>query len=81
MEQTLYELYNQILGQLENLPRSATYRVKTEQVVQQRIQIVKSEENVEVLEEKIGCGQVEELIDQVATHTRWAVSVVMSSVS
>ena len=61
----LYRLYTKILSQLEAFPKEATYREKTEQVVQQRLQIVESESNTELIEKKIGCGQVEELIDQV----------------
>jgi len=61
----LYGLYNSLLTQLESLPREAAYRQKTEQIVQQRLQVVKAETDVSLLEQKIGCGQAEELIEQV----------------
>jgi NADH dehydrogenase (ubiquinone) 1 alpha subcomplex subunit 5 len=48
------------------MPREAAYRRQTEQIVQQRLQIVQAEANIPAIESKIGCGQVEELIDQVA---------------
>ena len=34
----------------------------------QRLQVVQGETDVGAVEEKIGCGQVEELIDQVGTE-------------
>jgi NADH dehydrogenase (ubiquinone) 1 alpha subcomplex subunit 5 len=49
---------------LQNLPKEAAYRRYTEQVVQQRMKIVQAEENIPSIESKIGCGQVEELIEQ-----------------
>ena len=48
------------------MPKEAAYRRQTEQIVQQRLQIVQAESNIPAIENKIGCGQVEELIDQVS---------------
>ena len=63
--QVLSKLYTQTLSALQRLPKDAAYRHHTEQVVQQRLQVVQAETSVPIIEEKIGCGQVEELIDQV----------------
>lgn len=58
-------LYSKTLSLLQGFPKEASYRHQTEQVVQQRMQIVQAESDIAVIEKKIGCGQVEELIDQV----------------
>lgn len=63
--QVLCGLYSKTLSLLQGFPREAVYRHQTEQVVQQKMQIVQAETDLTVIEKKIGCGQVEELIDQV----------------
>lgn len=63
--QVLCNLYTKTLSVLQGMPREAAYRRQTEQVVQQRLQIVQAETSIPAIENKIGCGQVEELIDQV----------------
>lgn len=63
--QVLCGLYSKTLSLLQGFPKEASYRHQTEQVVQQRMQIVQAESDIAVIEKKIGCGQVEELIDQV----------------
>ena len=65
LTQVLSKLYTQTLSALQRLPKDAAYRHHTEQVVQQRLQVVQAETSIPIIEEKIGCGQVEELIDQV----------------
>lgn len=61
---TLCVLYNKILRTLEKMPESAAYRRHTEQVISERAKILKENEEVQVVEKKVGCGQVEELIVQ-----------------
>lgn len=75
--QVLCSLYTKTLSVLQRMPKEAAYRTQTEQIVQQRLQIVQAESNIPAIENKIGCGQVEELIDQVCVcihvahaHTR-----------
>ncbi len=58
-------MYTKTLSLLQGFPKDATYRHQTEEVVQQRLQIVQAEKNIVNIERKIGCGQIEELIDQV----------------
>ncbi|XP_065901066.1 NADH dehydrogenase [ubiquinone] 1 alpha subcomplex subunit 5-like [Dysidea avara] len=60
----LCSLYAKTISALSRLPEEATYRKNTERIVQQRLNIVQEEVNVEKIEQKIGCGQVEQLIDQ-----------------
>ncbi|KAL0105301.1 hypothetical protein PUN28_016744 [Cardiocondyla obscurior] len=60
----LIPLYTRILRVLEKFPKNYTYRKETEKMTKNRLQVVKKNENVQAIEDKIGCGQVEELIIQ-----------------
>ncbi|CEI87388.1 hypothetical protein G6F70_000269 [Rhizopus microsporus] len=60
----LIETYNKTLEALSRLPSTAVYRQATESLTQQRLAIVQSTENVDEIESKIDCGQIEELIMQ-----------------
>ncbi|XP_029471390.1 NADH dehydrogenase [ubiquinone] 1 alpha subcomplex subunit 5 [Rhinatrema bivittatum] len=57
-------LYTKILATLQTIPKDAAYRKYTEQIVNERFKVVQTEKDVQKLEEKINCGQVEELIAQ-----------------
>ncbi|XP_003221355.1 NADH dehydrogenase [ubiquinone] 1 alpha subcomplex subunit 5 [Anolis carolinensis] len=57
-------LYTKILAALDTIPREAAYRKYTEKIVNERFDMVKAEPNVETLENKINCGQIEEVILQ-----------------
>ncbi|EFN61171.1 NADH dehydrogenase [ubiquinone] 1 alpha subcomplex subunit 5 [Camponotus floridanus] len=60
----LTPLYNRILRMLDKMPKEYTYRKETEKLVKDRLKIVKENADVQAIEKKIGCGQVEELIIQ-----------------
>ncbi|XP_030635982.1 NADH dehydrogenase [ubiquinone] 1 alpha subcomplex subunit 5 isoform X2 [Chanos chanos] len=57
-------LYSKILACLQTMPQDAAYRKYTEQLVNDRFSHVKSEPDVGKLEQKINCGQIEEVIAQ-----------------
>ncbi|XP_020658785.1 NADH dehydrogenase [ubiquinone] 1 alpha subcomplex subunit 5 [Pogona vitticeps] len=57
-------LYTKILAALNNIPRDAAYRKYTEKIINDRFDLVKTEPNIEKLENKINCGQIEEVILQ-----------------
>ncbi|XP_040029210.1 NADH dehydrogenase [ubiquinone] 1 alpha subcomplex subunit 5 [Gasterosteus aculeatus] len=57
-------LYSKILASLQTMPQDAAYRKYTEQLVSERFNHVKMEADVEKLEKKINCGQIEEVIFQ-----------------
>jgi len=61
---TLGVLYSKTLRALAKMPPDAAYRKHTEQIIHQRAALVKAELNIEQLETKIGCGQIEEVIVQ-----------------
>ena len=76
----LCNIYTKTLTALQKIPKDAAYRRNTEQIIHQRLQIVQAvgyiifcynyaiffdqETSVPVIEERIGCGQIEELVDQ-----------------
>ncbi|KAI8771591.1 NADH dehydrogenase [ubiquinone] 1 alpha subcomplex subunit 5 [Biomphalaria glabrata] len=61
---TLKVLYSRILAYINKMPSDAGYRKHTEQITNQRLNLVNSETDVQKLEEKINCGQIEEVIKQ-----------------
>ncbi|XP_029676643.1 NADH dehydrogenase [ubiquinone] 1 alpha subcomplex subunit 5 [Formica exsecta] len=60
----LTPLYNRILRVLEKFPKDYAYRKETEKLVRNRLKIVKETVDIQAIEDKVGCGQVEELIIQ-----------------
>lgn len=60
----LEDLYGQILTALEQVPKEAGYRVLVEATTKDRLRIVQEGKTYEEIEEKIGTGLVEELIEQ-----------------
>ncbi|XP_068132493.1 NADH dehydrogenase [ubiquinone] 1 alpha subcomplex subunit 5 isoform X2 [Hyperolius riggenbachi] len=65
-------LYTRILGALQNIPNDAAYRRYTEQIVNERINAVQTEPSIEKLEQKINCGQIEEVILQAESELNLA---------
>lgn len=61
---TLGVLYGKILRTLQKMPESAAYRRHTEKIIAERAAVLKNNCEVEAVEYKIACGQVEELIVQ-----------------
>ncbi|XP_034019790.1 NADH dehydrogenase [ubiquinone] 1 alpha subcomplex subunit 5 [Thalassophryne amazonica] len=57
-------LYGKILATLQTMPQDAAYRKYTEQLMNERLNLVHTEPDVEKLEKKINCGQIEEVIVQ-----------------
>ncbi|KAF7246472.1 NADH dehydrogenase [ubiquinone] 1 alpha subcomplex subunit 5 [Varanus komodoensis] len=65
-------LYTKILNALENIPKDAAYRRYTEKMVNDRFHMVNTEPDVEKLENKINCGQIEEVISQAESELHLA---------
>ncbi|XP_054660565.1 NADH dehydrogenase [ubiquinone] 1 alpha subcomplex subunit 5 [Grus americana] len=57
-------LYTKILGVLQNIPKDAAYRKYTEQIVNQRFNLVQTETDVQKLQDKLNSGHIEEVIVQ-----------------
>ncbi|CAN0041253.1 NADH dehydrogenase [ubiquinone] 1 alpha subcomplex subunit 5 [Lethenteron reissneri] len=60
----LNALYIKIIGVLQTVPKDAAYRKYTEQIINERQHHVQTEPDIEKLEKKINCGQIEEVIRQ-----------------
>ncbi len=57
-------VYGKILRALAKMPNDYPYRKYTESLVMERAALVKSEPNIAELENKINCGQIEEVLIQ-----------------
>ncbi|KAJ8249643.1 hypothetical protein COCON_G00228590 [Conger conger] len=57
-------LYSKILASVQKMPQDAAYRKYTEEIVNERMNHVRTESDVQKLEQKINCGQIEEVISQ-----------------
>ncbi|XP_036615758.1 NADH dehydrogenase [ubiquinone] 1 alpha subcomplex subunit 5 [Trichosurus vulpecula] len=57
-------LYSKILDALEFMPANAAYRKYTEQITNERLNMVKEETDLQKLEDKLQAGQLEEVILQ-----------------
>lgn len=60
----LVNLYERTMRVLDKMPADAGYRVNTQAIVKNRLQLVKSDKDVISLERKINCGKIEEVIRQ-----------------
>ncbi|XP_066017912.1 LOW QUALITY PROTEIN: NADH dehydrogenase [ubiquinone] 1 alpha subcomplex subunit 5 [Pocillopora verrucosa] len=63
--EALTKLYKETLVVLGSMPKSAQYRIHTEQITKQRLDVVEQESDIPQLEHKLGAGQIEEVIQQV----------------
>ncbi|CAK6434276.1 unnamed protein product [Pipistrellus nathusii] len=57
-------LYTKILDVLEQIPKNAAYRKYTEEITNERLDMVKAEPDVKKLEDRLQGGQIEEVISQ-----------------
>jgi NADH dehydrogenase (ubiquinone) 1 alpha subcomplex subunit 5 len=63
--EVLIGLYNETLKVVKDqIPERAEYRRSVEQITNYRLKVCQEEEEHERIEQRIGCGQVEELIEQ-----------------
>ncbi|XP_074871270.1 NADH dehydrogenase [ubiquinone] 1 alpha subcomplex subunit 5 [Carettochelys insculpta] len=60
----LKTLYAKILAVLQTMPKDAAYRKYTEQIVNERFNMVNTEPSVQKLEDKMKSGQIEEVMMQ-----------------
>jgi NADH dehydrogenase (ubiquinone) 1 alpha subcomplex subunit 5 len=63
--EVLIGLYNETLKVVnDQIPERAEYRRSVERITNYRLKVCQEEEEHERIEQRIGCGQVEELIEQ-----------------
>lgn len=60
----LSDTYNATLAAVAELPESAAYRVNVEKITRHRLGVVEGTEDVEELENKLGLGRIEEVMEQ-----------------
>ena len=60
----LLSLYGKTLAALEPVPATSEYRKYVEGLTKERMAVVESTDDLAAIEDKIGCGQVEQLIEQ-----------------
>jgi len=60
----LTRIYNNILKTVATMPENAGYRKYTEQMAKQRLEVISSTQDADVLETKLNAGQLEEVIKE-----------------
>ncbi|KAI4994415.1 hypothetical protein ZWY2020_029463 [Hordeum vulgare] len=60
----LIGLYTRTLKEIEAVPKDEGYRKAVESFARHRLQICQEEEDWKRIEDRLGCGQVEELIEE-----------------
>ncbi|GJQ15492.1 hypothetical protein GpartN1_g7283.t1 [Galdieria partita] len=63
-KEVLEKLYQETLEKVKILPEKSVYRQNVEKITNYRWKVVKESETVEAIEERVGMGLVEELIEQ-----------------
>jgi len=61
---TLIDLYRATFVALQEVPAEARYRINVEKTISHRMKLVEQTEDVLELEEKLGLGKIEEVIEQ-----------------
>ncbi len=75
----LIAAYNETLRYLnEEFPTHSIYRQATENLTKARLEIVEKNEVIEVIEKKISCGLIEELLIQAAEERQLAETLAKS---
>ncbi|XP_057316974.1 NADH dehydrogenase [ubiquinone] 1 alpha subcomplex subunit 5-like [Hydractinia symbiolongicarpus] len=62
--QSLVDLYMKTITVLGSMPKTSVYRQQTEEITKHRLNLANTEEDVMKLEQKINCGQIEEVLIQ-----------------
>ncbi|XP_038988827.1 probable NADH dehydrogenase [ubiquinone] 1 alpha subcomplex subunit 5, mitochondrial [Phoenix dactylifera] len=62
--EVLISLYKRTLKEIQAVPENEGYRKAVESFTRHRLQVCQDEEDWEMIEKRIGCGQVEELIEE-----------------
>ncbi|CAN6813190.1 unnamed protein product, partial [Brassica oleracea] len=60
----LIDLYSKTLKEIQAVPEDEGYRKAVESFTRHRLNVCKEEEDWEAIEKRLGCGQVEELIEE-----------------
>ncbi|KAE8704696.1 putative NADH dehydrogenase 1 alpha subcomplex subunit 5 [Hibiscus syriacus] len=62
--EVLIGLYSKTLKEIQTVPEDEGYRKAVESFTRHRLKVCQEEEDWEMIEQRLGCGQVEELIEE-----------------
>ena len=62
--EVLIDLYSKTLKEIKAVPEDEGYRKAVESFTSHRLKVCQEEKDWELIEKKLGCGQVEELIEE-----------------
>ncbi|GLT31234.1 hypothetical protein SLA2020_059840 [Shorea laevis] len=62
--EVLIDLYTKTLNEIKAVPEDEGYRKAVESFTKHRLKVCQEEEDWEVIEKRLGCGQVEELVEE-----------------
>ncbi|XP_050224868.1 probable NADH dehydrogenase [ubiquinone] 1 alpha subcomplex subunit 5, mitochondrial [Mercurialis annua] len=62
--EVLINLYTKTLKEIKAVPEDEGYRKAVESFTSNRLKVCREEEDWEMIEKRLGCGQVEELIEE-----------------
>lgn len=62
--EVLINLYNKALKEIKAVPENEGYRKAVESFTTHRLKVCQEEQDWEMIEKRLGCGQVEELIEE-----------------
>ena len=62
--EVLIDLYTKTLKEIKAVPEDEGYRKAVESFTSHRLKVCQEEKDWELIEKKLGCGQVEELIEE-----------------
>ncbi|XP_027358710.1 probable NADH dehydrogenase [ubiquinone] 1 alpha subcomplex subunit 5, mitochondrial [Abrus precatorius] len=62
--EVLIGLYSKTLNEIQKVPEDEGYRKAVESFTKHRLKVCREEEDWEAIEKRLGCGQVEELIEE-----------------
>ncbi|GLT35882.1 hypothetical protein SLA2020_102980 [Shorea laevis] len=62
--EVLIDLYTKTLNEIKAVPEDEGYRKAVESFTKHRLKVCQEEEDWETIEKRLGCGQVEELVEE-----------------
>ncbi|KAI5397110.1 hypothetical protein KIW84_063077, partial [Lathyrus oleraceus] len=62
--EVLIELYGKILHEIQKVPKDHGYRKAVERIINEKLMVCQEEEDLKKIESRLGCGQIEELIEE-----------------
>lgn len=62
--EVLISLYSKTLKEIQSVPEDEGYRKAVESFTNHRLKVCQEEPDWEIIEKRLGCGQVEELIEE-----------------